>query len=646
MINSETIARIFDTAQIVDVVQDFISLKRRGANLLGLCPFHNEKTPSFTVSPAKNIFKCFGCGKGGNPVHFVMEHENLSYPEALKYLAKRYHIEIVETELSPEEKQQQNERESLLIVSSYAQKFFSKTLKETHEGKAIGLSYFQERGVRDDTIEKFQLGYSPENKSALSDAAFAAGYKIKYLVQTGLTIEKEDFRIDRFASRVIFPIHSISGQVIGFGGRTLRSDKKVAKYLNSPESDIYSKSKVLYGLFFAKKSMVQEDKCYLVEGYTDVISMHQSGIENVVASSGTALTVDQIRLISRFTKNVTILYDGDEAGIKASLRGIDLILEQGLNVRVVMFPAGQDPDSFARERSATELKEYLDKEETDFITFKTKLLANDAKGDPIKRAGLITDIVRTISIIPDPIMRSVFIKECSRYIEVDEKVLQSELNKKRRQKHEQEDRRASYSRSEDSTTVVEPVRKVGTFELEEREIVRLLLLFANNVLFTVDEDEEGQHDITVVEYVIDEIEKDEIVFSVPDYKRIYDGYKNAYENGSPIDSKFFINNEDIELGRVAVDLITTRYRLSKIHEKGGVLVETEEMKLAELIPKAIIELKHRLVIHELRELEKSMQEAQNEGNEETFTSMLGRYMELKTQDILLSKNLGERTIVR
>ena len=437
MIDPQTIERIYESAQITEVVQDFISLKRRGVNYLGLCPFHGEKTPSFTVSPVKGIYKCFGCGKGGNSVNFIMEHETLSYYEALKYLAKKYHIEVVEKQESPEEIAQKNERESLVVISEFAGKYFHDTLNNHSEGKAIGLSYFKERGIREDMIQRFQLGYSLEKRDAFTETAQKNGYKLEYLIKTGLTIERETHPFDRFAGRVIFPIHSISGQVIGFGGRILKTDKNLAKYLNSPESEIYHKSRVLYGMFQAKKTIVQRDKCFLVEGYTDVISMHQAGIENVVASSGTSLTEDQIRLIKRFTNNLTILYDGDAAGIKAAIRGIDMVLEQGLNVKVLLLPDGEDPDSFSRNQSASEVMKFIEENEVDFVLFKTKLLMKEAKNDPIQRASLISDIVRSIAIIPDAITRSVYVKECGGLLLTEESVLFNEIIKIRRGKFEQ-----------------------------------------------------------------------------------------------------------------------------------------------------------------------------------------------------------------
>src|SRR5690554_5085098 len=456
MIDHITIGRIQDTAQIVDVVSDFVTLRRRGVNMVGLCPFHDDRTPSFYVSPAKNICKCFACGEGGSPIHFVMKHEQMTYYEALKYLARKYNIEVIEKELTSEEKQQQSDRESMLILNEYACNYFTKTLQTHPEGKSVGLTYFKERGVREDIIKKFQLGYSLEERSAFSTEAQKAGYNSNYLLKTGLSLGGEQNRplVDRFRGRVIFPIHTISGKVVGFGGRILKKVENVGKYVNSPESDVYSKSKELYGIYFAKSAMVKEDKCFLVEGYTDVLSMHQAGIENVVASSGTALTHGQIRMIHRFTENITVLYDGDTAGINAALRGIDLLLEDGMNVKVVLLPDGEDPDSFARKQNADSFNKYISDNETDFIRFKTELLIEEVGDDPIKRSGMITNIVNSIAIIPDNITRSVYIQESSQLLKMSEEMLIAEINKirkrnwdKKKEKKNREDNRVSVGSS-------------------------------------------------------------------------------------------------------------------------------------------------------------------------------------------------------
>ena len=438
MIDQATIDRIMDAAQIVDVVSEFVTLRRRGVNYIGLCPFHNEKTPSFSVSPSKGVCKCFSCGKGGNVVHFIMEHEQLSYYEALKWLAKKYGIEVKERELSNEEKQAQSVRESLFLVNDFANNYFQDILHNHRDGQAIGMSYFRQRGFRDDIIKKFQLGFSTESRDALFQEAKKKGFNTDYLVKTGLCYTRDDGQVrDRFWGRVMFPVHTLSGKVVAFGGRVLNTaDKKVAKYVNSPESEIYHKSRELYGIYFAKQAIVKQDKCFLVEGYTDVISMHQAGVENVVASSGTSLTSGQIRMIHRFTNNITVLYDGDMAGIKASIRGIDMLLEEGMNIKVMLLPDGDDPDSFARKHNATEFQEYIAAHEVDFIRFKTNLLMADAGRDPYKRATLITDIVKSIAVIPEAIVRSEYIKECSQMLHVEERILVSEVAKLKKEKEE------------------------------------------------------------------------------------------------------------------------------------------------------------------------------------------------------------------
>lgn len=598
MIDHNTIQRIIDTAEIIEVVQDFVNLKKRGVNYLGLCPFHNEKTPSFTVSPAKGIYKCFGCGKGGNAVNFIMEHEHLSYPDALKYLAKKYNIEVVEKELTAEEIQQQNERDSLLVVTKFANTYFQEKLHKHNDGRAIGLSYFKERGFREDIIKKFELGYSLDVRDAFTIAAKENGYKIDFLEKTGLTIVSENGQYDRFRGRVMFPIHGLSGNVIGFGGRILRKDKTAAKYLNSPESDIYHKSRVLYGMYFAKKSITQLDKCYLVEGYTDVLSMHQSGIENVVASSGTSLTEEQIRLIKRFTSYVTIIYDGDPAGIKASLRGIDMILQQGLNVKVLLLPEGEDPDSFSKSRSSSELKEYIDNNEEDFITFKTRLLSQDAKNDPVKKANLITDIVRSIAVIPETITRTVYIRECSIILDINEKVLYSEINKIRRKTYEKEFKKdispdASFKTASPSI----PSSVEGFYaEPQEKEIIRLLIQYAETTLYTYQEDKYDEpRNVSVAEYIISEILNDDLEFKNLVYKKIFQEYLDSINKSEFLESKHFIYHSDPEISKLAADLLSTSYTLSKIFERGGAHIETEEKKLKQLVPETIIAYKRKIL---------------------------------------------------
>lgn len=640
MIEQSTIDRIFDAAQITEVVQDFISLKRRGVNYLGNCPFHNEKTPSFTVSPAKNIFKCFGCGKGGNAVHFIMEIEHMTYYEALKHLAKKYHIEVVETAQKEEDVQVKNDRESMMVLSSFAQKVFTTNLFNHEEGKAIGLSYFKERGFRKDIIEKFELGYSLEERDAFTKKAKKEGYKLEYLVKTGFTIEGEHGAFDRFSGRVMFPIHNLAGKVIAFGGRILKTDKKFAKYLNSPESEIYHKSKVLYGIYHARKSIMQLDKCYLVEGYTDVISMHQAGIENVVASSGTSLTEDQIKLIKRFTPNVTILYDGDAAGIKASLRGIDMVLEEGLNVKVLLLPDGEDPDSFSRKMGAAELVEYLNSHETDFISFKTNLLLKDAENDPVKRAGVISDVVKSISIIPDTIKRTVYIKNCSRLLDIDESILYTEIRKLRKESPEKQASAQTKTAPAQTTTPSEN----KALETAEKELIRILLTYGSQIIHPKEEGAEG-HDISVTELMINEIEHDELQFSNAGYQKIYDEIKLCYEQKKDIDSKYFIQHPDDVISRLVIDMFATPHNLSKIWKRNETFIETEDMKLKTLIPECLMAFKSKKVQAMLKETEVLMLKAQQEKNMEEIMGLQQRYIMLTNYKKELSKNLGNRIII-
>jgi DNA primase len=649
MIDQQTISQIFEAADIVEVISDFVTLKKSGANYKGLSPFTNEKTPSFMVSPAKGIFKDFSSGKGGNVVGFLMEHEKLSYPEALRYLAARYNIPVEEKELTAEEIQQKNERESLLAVTGFAQKYFSGQL-ESEEGKAIGLSYFRNRGFRDDTIRKFQLGYSPEERTAFTTEARKKGYKKEYLVKTGLTIEREDYLFDRFAGRVIFPIHALSGSIIGFGGRTLRSDKNVAKYLNSPESDIYHKSRVLYGLFQAKKSIVSGDRCFLVEGYTDVIAMHQAGIDNVVASSGTALTTEQIRLIKRFSGNITIIFDGDEAGIKASFRGIDMILEEGMNVKVVMLPDGEDPDSFARTHSSTEFLEFIADRERDFISFKTEILLADAQHDPIKRAQLITDIVRSVSVIPDGIMRSVFLKDCSLLLGVEEKVLYTEVNKIRRRRQEQRWRREQ-TRSvpaEQSLTSVPEQPLVPGFvenvfsEVEEREIIYFLLKFGNQLLHLGGEE---NLQISVAAYITREIQNDELEFNNLIYKQVFEDVKVLIEQGLPVAERHFVYHDHPGVRELAVDIFTSRYELSKVWKRKEAYVELPGENLGFEVPKSLLSYKMKVVEKALSGLRKDLESAENENRLDDLNKLIMRIQSLQKVKIALSDGLGGRTII-
>jgi DNA primase len=644
MIDKATIDRIFAAADIVEVIGEFVNLKKSGQNFRGLSPFKNEKTPSFFVSPSKGIFKCFSTGKGGSVVTFLMEHEKLSYPEALQYLAKKYNIEIVVREETSQEKEAKNERESLLSVNQYACQYFTEVLHSS-EGKAIGMSYFIERGFREDTIRKFQLGYAREERNAFTRTAVDKGYKLDYLVKTGLSLQRENSSFDRFHGRVIFPIHGLSGQIIGFAGRIMRADEKTAKYINSPESEIYHKSDILYGLYFARQAVLKNDKCYLVEGYTDVISMQQAGIENIVASSGTSLTLNQIRLIKRFTHNVTILYDGDEAGIKASVRGIDLLLEEGLNVRVVLLPLGEDPDSFARKHSSNEFTGFILAHETDFITFKTALLKNEAQKDPLKKASLITEIVRSIAVIPESIVRSVYIRECSRLLDTDEKLLYTETARFRRNKFDQKIKQTDVR---DFYTPTEPMPSVKFDVLPdqysaEREVMRLLLLYPHQ-RFTLPSSVDTEFETSVSEYILHEIEHDELEFHHPLYSRLYQDIASCIKESGTLSDQHFINSPDESLAQAVVDLITSAYDLSKIWRRRENYAETEEMRLKEIVPEAILAFKNEKVLKLIKETETELRHAQEQQNDERIQLLQLKFIVLNNLKINISKGLGDRII--
>lgn len=643
MIDRDTINRIFDTADIVEVISDFVSLKRSGQNFKGLSPFTNEKTPSFLVSPAKGIYKDFSSGKGGNVVGFLMEHEKLTYPEALRYLAKKYNIEITEQEPSPEEIQQRNERESLLIISGWAQKYFSNILQNTPEGQSVGMAYFRERGFHDDIIRKFQLGYSPEQKDALTREALKEGYKLDFLVKTGLTIQKDDYKADRFRGRIIFPIHGLTGNVIGFGGRILKSDDKLAKYLNSPESDIYQKSRVLYGLYHAKQAIVKQEKCFLVEGYTDVLGLHQAGIENVVASSGTALTTEQIRLIKRFTSNVTIIYDGDDAGIKASLRGIDMVLEEGLNIKVVPLPEGEDPDSYSKQLNATEFQQYIKENEKDFISFKTRLLMKDMGQDPVGKAGMINDVIRSISVIPDTVMRSVYIKESARLLDTEERILYSQVYRLRKKKAE--DRYNKESRQEEiriqSTPLPSFIKEIFS-ESQEKLLVRFLLQYGNERLYEIQDEYAGNEYISVAEYIVNEILNDELEFKNLLYRQVFEEVNNIIQKGEVIEVKHFVHHENPSISQLAVDLLSSPYSLSKVHSRKGASVETEDMLLKKNVPKALIEYKRKILEVAQREKEEQIREVQQIDNNdlEAVNPLMQQYITITSLINTISKERG------
>ena len=640
MITKNTIDKVFETARVEEVIGDFVQLKKAGSNFKGLSPFADEKTPSFMVSPVKQIWKDFSSGKGGNAISFLMEHEHYSYPEAIRYLAKKYNIEIEETEQSDEQKKQTNERESMYLVSEYARNYFHDILLKSEKGKAIGLSYFKERGYTDATIKKFELGYALDQWDVFTNQALAKGYQLEYLEKTGLTIVKEDKQFDRFKGRVIFPIHSMSGRVLGFGGRILTSDKKAAKYVNSPESEIYHKSKVLYGIYHAKKDVAKEDNCYLVEGYTDVISFDQAGIHNVVASSGTALTPDQIRLISRLTPNITVLFDGDPAGIRASLRGIDLILEQGMNVKVVAFPDGEDPDSFAKSNSPEALKEFLVNNAQDFIRFKVSILMDDTKDDPVKKAGLIRDIVATISKIPNNIQREIYVQECAKIMGISEKVLFSELAQLA--KRDLRDASQRSPQQQPTFEVVKPksqqLAKVDQLNRLEKKLIEILLLYGNREVDFVDyvaiEDDEGKTKIVKENYqnkVSNEIylhmQDDEIEFSNETFKKIYYDVIHQLNQDEQINADSFINHEDEEIGRVVTDILMDdeKYTLSD-WERKEIYVKAKDKSLSKLVMDAILNLRRILIELKIKEL---LDEPQSEEDNQSMLEMVVNYTSLK-----------------
>ena len=686
MIDQPTIDRIMDAAQIYDVVSDFVTLRKRGVNYVGLCPFHDDKTPSFYVSPAKNLCKCFACGKGGNPVHFIMLHEQFSFPDALRYLAKKYHIEIQEREQTAEEKAAQTERDSLFVVNQFANDYFRRTLRETEEGRSIGMAYFRNRGFRDDIIEKFQLGYCTESHDAFAKEALAKGYQKDYLVKTGLCYETEDHRLrDRFWGRVIFPVHTLSGKVVAFGGRVLAAATKgvKVKYINSPESEIYHKSNELYGIYQAKQAIVKQDRCYMVEGYTDVISMHQSGIENVVASSGTALTTQQIKLIHRFTSNMTVLYDGDAAGIKASLRGIDMLLEEGMNVKVCLLPDGDDPDSFACKHNSTEMRAFLDEHETDFIRFKTNLLLEDAGRDPIKRAELISNIVQSISVIPEAIVRDVYIKECAQLLHVEDRLLVSEVAKRREKEAEQraeqrerERRRNMQTQSsatetsatsvpEEETLPPPPEAETGYVPTEatytsfipqegkegqefyqyEQQIIQMIVRYGERVMCNVTDEEGNEHPVTVIEYVVADLQQDDLSFHNPLHRQILAEAAERMQHPGFVAEHYFLNHPNPAIGQLSADLISDRYQLSKYHSKAQKIV-TDEERLYELVPTLMTNFKFAIVNEELKHILKALQDPAVANDNEQCTAVMQRYNELRQVQSLMAKRLGDRVVLK
>lgn len=717
MIDQATIDRILDAAQIVDVVSEFVTLRRRGVNYIGLCPFHNEKTPSFSVSPSKGLCKCFSCGKGGNVVHFIMEHEQLSYYEALKWLARKYNIEVKERELTEEEKQASNLRESLFVVNQFASEYFQNVLYNVEEGQRIGMTYLRSRGFRDDIIKKFQLGYSTDNRDALARTAIEKGYKPEFLEKTGLCYRKDDGTLrDRFWGRVIFPVHTLSGKVVAFGGRVLNAATKNVqmKYVNSPESEIYHKSRELYGIYFAKQAMVRQDRCFLVEGYTDVISMHQSGIENVVASSGTALTSDQIRLIHRFTNNITVLYDGDGAGIKASIRGIDMLLEEGMNVKVCLLPDGDDPDSFARKHNATEYQAYINDHEVDFIHFKTDLLIEEAGKDPIKKANLITSIVKSISVIPDSITRNVYIRECSEMLRMEERVLVNAVGKLKEQADEnrkKEEQRKEYRarlQAEQPATQqasvstppadaevsgalaslsgadapmesplpgdeLPPMPEEGgvdssyppapvednyisfipaegneeeLFYKQEVDLMRMLIRYGEKVMCMAEDEEGNEIPVTVAEYIAEGLHNDSLGFHIALHRRVLNECVAHIHDSGFCAERYFVSHLDPEVSKLAAEMASDRYVLSKYHSRGQKIV-TDEERLYELIPRLLVDFKLNIVTAELDHILKALTANPDVSRDtKSAAEIMQRYKQLHEVRIVLARHAGDRVVLR
>lgn len=651
MISKNTIDKVYDQMRVEEVIGDFVQLKRAGSNYKGLSPFSNERTPSFMVSPVKQIWKDFSSGKGGNAIAFLMEHEHFTYPEAIRYLAKKYHIDIEETEQSTEEKAQADERESLYIVSEYAQQYFQDTLFNTEAGKAIGMTYFKERGFTEETIQKFRLGFSPDEWTAFTDNALAKGYQLEFLEKTGLTIVNGDRKFDRFKGRVMFPIHSMSGRVLGFGGRILTNDKKQAKYLNSPESEIYHKSKVLYGIFFAKQAIAKADNCYLVEGYTDVIQMHQKGIENVVASSGTALTQDQIRLIHRLTPNITVLYDGDAAGLRASIRGVDLILEQGMNVKVCTFPEGDDPDSFARKTAYEDLVLYLENNATDFIRFKASLLMQEAQNDPIKKAETIRDMVESISKIPDLIKREVYVRECATIMDISEQVLFSTLAqilKKDFYEGQKVERKQKAAMQVVQTPEEAQKRTVNRLEVLEYDLIKNLLLYGNRECVFTDtilvEEEDGtlkeqqiQQTLKVYEKIFLELQEDEIELANPDFKQIYELLMGKLSENPNYDVNRIANELPIELSEKVSGMLLDDEN-NQLHDwsKRDIVPKAKDAHLETIVGDIILNIRSLLVHHLIQSLTQQMAQANEEEKKELLENVMN-YIQLQK---LLAKRLN------
>jgi len=660
MIEHETVDKIFETASILDVVSEFVSLKKRGTNYFGCCPFHNEKTASFSVSPAKNIYYCFGCHKGGNSVNFIMEHEQLSYYEALKYLANKYHIEIKETERTPEEQERHDDRESMMVLNEFAKNTFIRNMTDTDEGRAIGYKYFKERGFNEETIKAYELGFSLTDRKAFTDFALKSGYQLRYLTTTGLTIQHDDgYTFDRFSGRVMFPIHNLTGKVIGFGGRVLDARTKGVnvKYMNSPQSEIYDKSRSLYGIYQAKSAIVNKQKCFLVEGYTDVLSMHQSGIVNVVASNGTALTTEQIRLIKKFTDNVTVLYDGDTAGIDAALRGIDMILAEGMNVKVLLLPDGEDPDSFARSHSASELEEFIGANETDFVLFKTRLLLNKAGNDPIKKAELINDIVASIAMVPDDIKRLLYVKECAKLMDIDEPVLkdatEKKLNKITYQQLEAAQKERERERRQKEATLQTQTQQPQTalnnddafnkrmHELES-ELLRYLIKFGNDVLFDVKKDDSSDEMVTVSQYIRNELKTDNLVFRDDACKKIFDCYLSIINDGILPQDNMFTQNHDVEISSLAVDLLINKDEVcNKFWNSRNRYIPPEQSHLMEIINRTLYYYKVEIAQQEIKNIGIIIAQLQSEpDSDDKIAEQLKKLSVFQRYIVKLGEKLG------
>ncbi|MBQ4590236.1 MAG: DNA primase [Bacteroidaceae bacterium] len=683
MIDQPTIDRILDAAQIVDVVSEFVTLKKRGVNYVGLCPFHDDKTPSFYVSPAKGLCKCFACGKGGNAVHFIMEHEQMNYPEALRWLAKKYHIEIKERELTNEEKEAQSVRESLFVVNEYARDYFQNVLHNHIDGKSIGLTYFRQRGIRDDIVKKFQLGYSTSAKDGLAKEALRKGYKKEFLVKTGLCYEIEDGSIrDRFWGRVIFPWFNISGKILGFGGRVLDNRTKGVsqKYINSPESEIFSKRKELYGIYQAKSAIVKADCVYMVEGYTDVIAMHQCGLENVVANSGTALSEEQIRLLHRFTSNITLLYDGDEAGIKASIRGIDMLLAEGMNIKVLLLPDGDDPDSFARKHNATEFKQYILDHEENFIRFKTNLLLKDTQNDPIKRAGLIADMARSIGLIPNEIIRYACLKECATLLNVDEQIILNEIKKivqqrkdeyiEKRKKEQEEAEKAKVLQS--SSPIQENIPDDGTippppfppeepnfppsdnylpqtgwdklpFYTKEKQLIKVLIRFGERIVCYMEGENGEEIPITVTEYIQADLEQDSIQFQDPTHRKLLNEALLHLHDTNFCAERYFLTHPEPAISRLAADMLSERYRLSKSNEQA--IVKDEE-RLHELVPHLLIDFKLSILEEDMKQTIQQLNLPEVAKDPQRAMEVMKHYKKLTETLKEMAKRAGDRVILK